>query len=169
MNYLEDFVAQWYEYKGFFVRRNVLVGKRSAGGYECELDVIALHPGEGRLVHVEPSMDAHSWKTREDRFRKKFAAGKKYIPELFSGLQVPEEIDQIALLGYGSKRNHSHLGGGRIMLVDELLREVLLALKEHRIASNAVPEDKPIIRTLQYVAEFHGTVGDVFGERTARN
>jgi hypothetical protein len=26
-NYLEQLIAEWYEHKGFFVRRNVLVGK----------------------------------------------------------------------------------------------------------------------------------------------
>ena len=40
-NYLEQMIAVWYEYRGFFVRRNVLVGKRPKGGYECELDVVA--------------------------------------------------------------------------------------------------------------------------------
>ena len=39
-NHLEQLIAEWYEFQGYFVRRNVLVGKRSKGGYECELDVI---------------------------------------------------------------------------------------------------------------------------------
>ena len=26
MNFLEELVAEWYEYQGYFVRRNVLVG-----------------------------------------------------------------------------------------------------------------------------------------------
>ena len=43
-NYLEQLVAEWLEYQGYFVRRNVLVGKRAAGGYECELDVVAFNP-----------------------------------------------------------------------------------------------------------------------------
>lgn len=51
----EDLLAEWYEYRGFFVRRNVLVGKRPNGGYECELDVVAFHLTQKRLVHLEPS------------------------------------------------------------------------------------------------------------------
>ena len=39
MNYLEQIVGEWYEYSGYFVRRNILVGKRSKGGYEGELDI----------------------------------------------------------------------------------------------------------------------------------
>ena len=35
-NYLERLLAEWYEYKGYFVRRNVMVGKRAKGGHECE-------------------------------------------------------------------------------------------------------------------------------------
>ena len=38
-NHLESLVAEWYEFRGYFVRRNIRVGKRSKGGYECELCV----------------------------------------------------------------------------------------------------------------------------------
>ena len=35
-NYLEQLVAEWYEYQGYFVRRNVLVGKmQSESAVEC--------------------------------------------------------------------------------------------------------------------------------------
>ena len=83
VNFLEQLAAEWYEFNGYFVRRNVLVGRRERGGYECELDVVAFNPKERRLIQVEPSMDAHSWKKRESRFQKKFAAGRKHIPTLF--------------------------------------------------------------------------------------
>ena len=43
-NFLEELTAEWYEFNGYFVRRNVNVGKRPEGGYECELDVVAFHP-----------------------------------------------------------------------------------------------------------------------------
>lgn len=153
MNYLEELVAEWYEFKGYFVRRNVRVGKRAKGGYEGELDVVAFHPETRHLVHIEPSMDALSWKKREERFRKKFKAGQKYIPGLFRGLDVPGRMDQIALLQFASKRGRSTLGGGRLMLVSELLVEILTELRGRSVASHAVPEDKPILRTLQFVAE----------------
>lgn len=42
-NHLEQLVAEWYEHSGYFVRRNVLVGLRRNGGYECELDVVAFN------------------------------------------------------------------------------------------------------------------------------
>jgi hypothetical protein len=59
-NFLEQLVAEWYEFNGYFVRRNVLVGRRSRGGYECELDVVAFNPEEKHLVHIEPSVDQRS-------------------------------------------------------------------------------------------------------------
>ena len=71
-NYLEQLASEWYEYRGFFVRRNVPVGSGSKGGYEAELTIVAIHPGDNRVVHIEPSMDAHSWDVREKRFSKKF-------------------------------------------------------------------------------------------------
>lgn len=153
MNFLEELVAEWYEFQGYFVRRNVLVGKRAKGGYEGELDVVAFHPEERQLVHIEPSMDALSWKRRNERFGKKFRLGRKHIPNLFQGLNLPKEMDQIALLQFASKKNHDTVGGGQLMLVSELMVEILAELRDQRVASSAVGEDKPILRTLQFVAE----------------
>lgn len=86
-NYLEQLTAEWYEHRDFFIRRNILVGRRSKGGYEGELDVIGFRPagpkGKAALLHVETSMDADSWAEREERFTRKFATGERYIRDLF--------------------------------------------------------------------------------------
>ena len=66
MNHLEQIVGEWYEYSGYFVRRNVLVGKRSKGGYEGELDIVAFNPQTDHLVHIEPSLDADAWGRLEE-------------------------------------------------------------------------------------------------------
>ena len=57
MNFLEELAAEWYEWQGYFIRRNVLVGTRAKGGWEGELDVVGLHPVRQHLVHIECSMD----------------------------------------------------------------------------------------------------------------
>jgi hypothetical protein len=40
-NFLEEIVAEWYEYKGYIVKRNERVGRRKPGGHEGELDIVA--------------------------------------------------------------------------------------------------------------------------------
>ena len=52
-NFLKQLAAEWYEYRGYFVRRNVRVGQRAGGGFAGELDVVAFNPIEKRLVHIE--------------------------------------------------------------------------------------------------------------------
>ena len=157
-NFLEQLVAEWYEYRGYFVRRNVAVGKRRVGGYECELDVVAFNPASRHLAHVEPSTAAERWQTRERRFRRKFEAGRKYIPGLFPGFELPPEIDQIAVLAFASKVNHPTLGGAKVLLVSDLMREILEDLSDKKIAENAVPEHHALLRTLQFVVEYRKRV-----------
>jgi len=164
-NFLEQLTREWYEYQGYFVRQNVNVGPRAKGGYECELDVVAFHPKTQHLVHIEPSMDANSWATRERRYKKKFAAGRKYIPALFDGIEMPDKIEQIALLVFASTKNHSSLGGGRLMILDELLSNILDGLAETGIEKSAVPEQLPIVRTLQFVSHYRQTFSSFWGER----
>lgn len=157
-NFLEQLVAEWYEYRGYFVRRNAHVGPRAKGGYECELDVIALHPEKKHLVHVEASTDASTWDERERRFAKKFEAGRKYLRPLFRGLDLPGEIEQIAVLVFGSMKNRSTLAGARMLLAADLLREITEGLRSTDIRSSMVPEQYPLLRTVQFVVQHRSTV-----------
>ena len=154
MNHLEQLVSEWLDYNGYFVRRNVLVGKRSAGGYECELDVVAFNAQTSHLIQVEPSLDTDSWAKRNDRFQKKFDSGRKYIPELFSGIEIPDDLDQVGLFLFASKANHKHVGGGEVMLVSELYQEIIEGLRGKRVAKEAVSEQFPLLRTIQQCLEY---------------
>ncbi len=153
-NHLEDLVAEWYQFNGFFVRRNVQVGPRERGGYECELDIVAFHPKTRELVHIEPSLDSASWEKREQRYAKKFAAGRKWIPSLFPGLPVPKTPEQIALFVYGGGNTRKGLAGGRVLFIRDFMREILTSLQGRRVASSAVPEEFPLLRTLQFDTQY---------------
>jgi len=159
MNHLEQLTAEWYEFKGYFVRRNVQVGRRIQGGYECELDVVAYCPSSQHLVHVEPSMDANTWSVREARYAKKFEAGKKYIRDVFKGIDLPDHIEQIALLGFASTANVKSLAGGRIMTSAQFLQEITLEIGVLKIASAAVPEQYPLLRTIQFAYQHRKAAG----------
>jgi hypothetical protein len=152
LNFLEQLVAEWYEYQGFFVRRNVLVGKRRKGGHEGELDVVAFNPGKKSLVHIETSMDSYSWAKRETRFSQKFKTGQKYIQGLFEGFESLPQIEPIALLGMGSAKAHPRVGGGTVVMVGALLCEIRKKIP-HNVESQVVPEQYVILRTLQFAAE----------------
>lgn len=160
MNFLEQLVAEWLEFNGYFVRRNVLVGRRAKGGYECELDVVALHPQRRHLLQVEPSMDSNSWAKRESRYQRKFAAGMRHIPSLFDGLGSLPHLDQVALFGYGSSRDHQKLAQGRVMIVDDLLAEVTDVLRNRPVTSHAVPEQYICLRTIQFCLNSTKRVAD---------
>ena len=151
-NHLESLVAEWYELRGYFVRRNVQVGKLSKGGYKCELDVVGFHPEQRSLVQIEPSLDAGSWPEREKRYKKKFDAGRKYIPGLFQGMAIPEDIDQIALFVYGGGK--SRLAGGRVVFIRDFMEEIRADIRLRKVASAVIPEGLPLLRTLQFAAEF---------------
>lgn len=153
-NHLEQLIAEWYEFRGYFVRRNVHVGKRVKGGYECELDIVAFHPQERKLVQIEPSLDADSWAKREKRYKRKFDAGRKYIPKLFQGAELPGEIEQIAVFVFASKKNHPLLAGGKVLLVQDVLREIVQDLTGRRVEKNAIPEQFPILRTIQFITHY---------------
>jgi len=152
-NFLEELATQYYEYKGYFVRRIVNVGKLAKGGYEGELDVVAFHPVNNSLIHIEATMDAESWRSRELQFERKFAAGTKYIPSLFPGMNLPNSIEQIILLGYGTNKNHPTLGTAKVVTLAAFIREIMIVLGPTSMAQSAVPEAWGLIRCLQAVSD----------------
>src|SRR5271165_2978123 len=103
MNHLEQLVAEWLQYRDYFVRTSVLVGPRSKGGFEGELDVVGLHAVKRHLIHVECSLDANAWSVREQRFAEKFKRGRRYIRSLFAGLDVPDDLDQVVVLQFARR------------------------------------------------------------------
>ena len=154
VNHLEQLISEWLEYRGYFVKRNQKVGRRARGGYDCEIDVAAYHPETRHLVQYEPSTDTHSWAKRNARFRKKFAAGAAHIPGMFHGIQVPSTVDQHAVFLYGSTTNNSTVGGGKILMVADLLKEISADLATKQIAKGIVPEQFALLRVLHLACEF---------------
>lgn len=152
MNHLETLVSEWLSYNGYFTRSGVRVGKRAKGGHEGELDVVAFHPTKDHFLHVDCSVDARTWDDREKIFRRKLEIGRRYAPELFDGIEVPSELDQVIVHGFaGNVDLHRNLGGGRYMISKELVAEIMSDVPK-AFSSAAVPEYLPLIRTIQLCA-----------------
>lgn len=148
MNYLEQLLAEWYEYKGYFIRQNVRIGKRKEGGYAGELDIVALNTKTNHLVHLEPSSDTDSWDKREERYERKYRVAKEFIPGLFEGIDKLPDLEQQAVFLFGAK-SRENIGGGKVVLVSEILQTIYDDLKNKSIQNEIVPESYPLIRTLQ--------------------
>ena len=153
VEYLERLVSEWYEYQGYFMHRDLWVGLRNDGTYECELDVVAFHPIHKHLVHIEPSLDLLSWEDREQHFQIKFDAGKKYLHRMF-GTEPTVHVEQIALIASGDHPSSRTIAGGKIVRLPDLLANILHALAGYDIEESLVPDQWPLIRTLQFVAAF---------------
>lgn len=163
MEHLEQLLQEWYEYQGYFVRRNLWVGLELDGSYECELNLVAFHPVKNHLVHVEPCEDLLSWEEREKHLRLKFGAGTKYLHRMF-GYQPRTTIEQLALVVFPDAAHRRSVAGGKVVTLAELLGEVLARLAQFSLAAEVVSEQWPLLRTLQYVAEYRETVCAVLSQ-----
>lgn len=158
-NHLEQLVGEWYEYSGYFVRRNV----RVKGG---ELDRVGFHPKSRHFVRVESGCDTDAWPTREARYAKKFAAGRVAGPRLFDGLPVPGQPEPIAIQ-YEANKGMNSLGGGRLVLLKDLLREIMDDLARKSFERESVPGAFPVLRTIQAVLHYHGSAVETSGPNRA--
>lgn len=155
MNHLEQLISEWYEFNGYFVRRNVRVGRLGHGGYEGELDIVAYHPEKDHLIHIESSIDAQRWADREKRFNKKFNAGKKYITkEIFPWLRKNHKLEQWTVI-WASDRNHKTIGGGKVVPIWLFCQDIANdIIKRGKLESNTIPEQFPLLRTMQYTVHW---------------
>ena len=145
--HLESLIFEYLDWQGYLVRRNIKVGRLPHGGYEMELDLVGYNHKSGDLVHYEPSIDALCWAKREERYRKKFGAGQKYIFEVvFPWLESNTPLRQIAIF-INHPRDRDAIAGGTI---DELMAEIRGKVAACGImAKGAIPEQYPLLRTLQ--------------------
>ena len=148
MNFLEQLVAEWYEYSGYFVRSNVKFGKRKKGGYTGEMDVVAFDPASGVFLHIETSSDADSGARRKKRFEKKFADASNYYDTLFPFQK--KEVRRIAVVGFEKKSNLQCHEGIKYKTIRELTGEICAELKKKKLMTAAVPERYPLLRAIQF-------------------
>jgi hypothetical protein len=84
---------------------------------------------------------------------RKFEAGRKDIPRILEGIEIPAEIEQIALFGLSSKSNTPTLAGGKGWLVSDLLQQITAVLRHGCVEKGAVSEQLPLLRTIQFVCQ----------------
>jgi hypothetical protein len=150
VTHLEQLIAEYYDWKGFLVKQNVMVGRREAGGWDMELDVVAYQPHDGRLVHIEASLDAHSWEKREERYAKKFTLGERYIlKEVFTWLPPETSIERIAIFP-SIPKDRTHIAGARLDSIDGFVKTIRDEISVGKVmAKQAIPEQYPLLRTMQ--------------------
>jgi hypothetical protein len=150
MSHLESLIAEYLEWQGYLIRRNMKVGRRPKGGWEMELDVVGYHPQLNKIVHYEPSIDALDWAERKARYVKKFQLAQKYMfTEVFSWLDSSTQVEQIAVF-YDHPKGRDTIAGGKIMSIDELVAEIRAkVISCGPMISNAIPQQYPLLRTIQ--------------------
>ena len=149
MNFLEQLAAEWYSYNSYFVQTNVRFGPRKQGGYEGEMDVVAFHPKNKVLVHIETSTDAYSWETRKRHFKSKFTRAQKYYPQLFDFGYT--SVEKIAIVGFRKNPPEKVSFGNDIVILTApaFINKINERLKHMSPLKQAVPEHWPLIRVLQ--------------------
>lgn len=155
MTFLEQLVAEWYEYGGYFVRSNVRARKRAKGGFDVELDVLAYDLSNNTLLHVETSGDADSWAERKRRFlTKKFILTRGEY-EAILGHKV-SKIRKIAIVGYArsAKANLKWGQNIEVVVIPDFMKQIAEKLRSQRPAHEAVPEGFPLLRAMQTVLAY---------------
>ena len=80
-------------------------------------------------------------------------------------MAIPEDIDLIALLVYGGgksperierfKRTTGGKGGKvEVVFIREFMANIRAGIRHRKVAKAAIPEGLPLLRTLQFAAEF---------------
>ncbi|MBI3877461.1 MAG: hypothetical protein HY300_16145 [Verrucomicrobia bacterium] len=155
MNFLEQLAAEWFAYLGYYVRTNVKTNKRKKGGWANEIDVLAVKPAEGELIHAETSWDSSKWPARKARFlNKKFVYSRKQYEELV-GIRL-QAVKKLAIV-CGSKSSKADLNWGNdieVKLIPVFVAEIASTLRTKNPLQEIVPEGYPRLRAMQFAIHF---------------
>jgi len=171
MNFLEQLAAEWYQYKGYFVRTNIKFGRnaRGRGGHTGEMDVIAYEPKTKDFIHIEASTDALAWSRRKEIFERKFTDARKYYMEIFPFKEMGRKPIQIALVGFNrnpspgvtswksSAPNGSPWGDIEVVVIHipKFFEQINTELKNRNPQNEAIPETYTLLRAIQYSAFYN--------------
>lgn len=171
MNFLEQLAAEWYEYKGYFIRTNIRFGRNATGrgGNVGEIDVIAYKPETQEFIHIESSTDSNSWAERKVIFERKFTDARKYYQEIFPFKTLEIKPKQIAIVGFNVtpiqdaipwksiSPEESPLGDIiiEVIFVPDFVKRITNELKLKNPVQEAVPEGYPLLRAIQYSSFFN--------------
>ncbi len=153
MYFLEQLVGEWYALRGFFVRTNILFGRRKQGGYEGEIDVAAFNPKTKELIHLEISMDANSWNQRKERFKKKFKDAERHYRSVFDF--EFKEIKKIAVVSFARPRQEIDFGDNiELLTIPDLIARIKADLTKINSTNTMIPEGYPLMRAIQFAIWF---------------
>lgn len=150
MNFLEQLTAEWYAYRGSFVRTNVKFGRLGHGGWKGEIDVAAYDPKSKTFVHIETSWDAYSWEKRKQRFVRKFRDAADHYDSIFP--VEKKTIERIAIVGFANMKTVTLPDSIRLVSVSDFIKEILHVLKAKHPLKDIVHEGYPLLRALQFAA-----------------
>ena len=153
VNFLEELIAEWYQYRGLLVMRNINLKKSVGGGIAGEIDILAFYPPGLQIIHAETSADSKRWRERIKFFKEKF----KWPNELYyNELRLPQKarrIDKIAIIHCSDKprgENKTQFEketGAKLITFSEFMKNSIIPnISKY---SGTIPETFPLLRAIQ--------------------
>ena len=154
MNFVEELVAEWLQYEGWLVSRNVRYGekpKRSAGGYKGECDILAFHPKRREYLHVECSQASLSRPKLAKKFLDQFKKAKKWYPKLMPGSNG--KVGRLAVGGWS--KEPAPIGEGiEIKTIPQFVGDLCQKLEPPVPFTKILPQKFPLLRMIQCVLAY---------------
>ncbi|WP_297453939.1 hypothetical protein [Persephonella sp.] len=160
-NFLEELIYEYLDFKGCFVKRNIKLRKREKGGFDREIDILALDTRNCIVYHIETSFATNkSWdQTIENFKRKKFDIKKKEYAQLV-GLEAHEiQIVKVAILLNVPKQKEKRdlfekETKSKLYSIKEIMEEIKSPITSKDPLKEAIPEKYPLLRTIQFIHHF---------------
>ena len=162
MNFLEELVAEWYEYKGYFIIRNRTLNKLPGGGYEGEVDILAYNPRKNEVIHVETSSDSYKWEDRLDKFREKFRWTIEEYRNVFGIPSSVKQIKKIVVVSFSMnpkgdmRKIFESKTGAELITVPQFLTMIVDELRTTLKSSETIPENLSMLRAIQLIMRHGG-------------
>lgn len=151
INFLEQLAYEYYQILGYFVIKNRKIAIRAAGGWDGELDVVAIDVMRKKVVHVECGAGRKSRAETKSRLEKKFALAKQHIHQLVPWDERQFELEQVALVDSRKRRSAFRVDGAKTMTSKGFVEDCIDVVRAYIERGTVVPETYPILRTIYFV------------------
>lgn len=155
-NFIKDLVCEYYEFVGFFIRRNIPIGSSRIEG-QTTIDVLAYHYSEHILFHIEKMLDGNSWDEKIVLMSDKFGMGELYYSNYVNvnNLQIQRvTITGINEIDLEKAKKFERETNSKLLNIKEFMKHIKAELQKYDPFTQVIPESFPLLRAIQLALTF---------------
>lgn len=150
--FLLQLACEYYQFMGFFIRRNLKFGEFKLSENSGEIELLAYNYKENILFHFETAQEVGTWDNKIAKLTKKFNEAELYYSDYVNTTDI--QIQRVSVIGTGEGsieniKQFEKKTRSKLLNIKEFLKHIKVEVMKHDPYKELMPEGYPLLRAIQ--------------------